>query len=54
MASLYKERRKCLVQLPTMQYTGTDRKEEGGEHRVGEIKGLEKMGRGELESGVTE
>lgn len=32
MASLYKERSKCLVKLPTMQYTVTDMgKEDGAE-----------------------
>lgn len=31
MASLYKKRSKCLVNLPTVQYTVTDKvKEEGG------------------------
>lgn len=34
MASLYKERSKCLVKLPTMQYTVTDTgKEDGGKKR---------------------
>lgn len=39
MASLYKERSKCLVKLPTMQYTVTDMGKEDGEkgvHKVGE------------------
>lgn len=31
MASLYKERSKCLVKLPTMQYTVTDTEKEDGE-----------------------
>lgn len=32
MASLYKERSKCLVKLPTMQYTVTDMgRKEGAE-----------------------
>ncbi len=31
MASLYKERSKCLVKLPTMQYTVTDKGKEDGE-----------------------
>lgn len=34
MASLYKERSKCLVKLLTMQYTVTDRGKEDGEEEV--------------------
>lgn len=41
MASLYKERSKCLVKLLTMQYTVTDRGREDGEEgntREGEFR----------------
>lgn len=64
MASLYKERSKCLVKLPTMQYNVTDVGKEDGERRVGKSRagggvegGTEKQGdsmkeRGELQGGV--
>lgn len=40
MASLYKERSKCLVKLPTMQYTVTDmgEEEEGWREKRGNIR----------------
>lgn len=38
MASLYKERSKCLVKLPTMQYTVTDMGKEDGEHKMGKFR----------------
>lgn len=51
MASLYKERSKCLVKLPTMQYTVTDTGKEDGEKGV--TQGGESWGRqGGGEGGV--
>lgn len=42
MASLYKERSKCLVKLPTMQYTVTDTgKKEGEWRKTGNTRGRE-------------
>ena len=53
MASLYKERSKCLVKLPTMQYTVTDTGKEDGEKGVntrwGKL-GLQEVGRAGLKS----
>lgn len=38
MASLYKERSKCLVKLPTMQYTVTDMGKEDEENKIGKFR----------------
>lgn len=52
MASLYKERSKCLAKLPTMQYTVTDTgKEEGGWRKKGVTQNGESVG---LKSRVTD
>lgn len=39
MASLYKERRKRLVKLPTMHYTVTDMGEDAGRAQDGKLDG---------------